>query len=572
MGSLTTTAERIIRQPALTMPGNATGSEASCTSLTASQIRTLLSLGTTSDVTFDIVRATTSVQTPLVNNASAALTLGNSTYGVTVPGAATFSGDISMSKTSAQGYIRAYGAGGINNVAMYHDNSYGYVVASGRLLLTGGYTVMAPTTGITFCYTNGLNSELWVYGVSGAKYTNITHNDTDGILSTSSGKLKLSPATTLQVTTAATFDSYIDAASYRCDGGEIINTSGALLELGVGGQSNSVRLGVNSGASGLKVFLGNTGASASMLHVAQNGTTVMFRVADNSADAPISCAALTTSGQLTNATGAITASTPAIFTQTWNSGAVTFTGLSANFTDTSSASGSMLLSIKKSTSDRITITKHGLTTLTFDTGQIFTGLTVKGTNGTSYWNLGNVFESGDSYVQLRTADAFAGANHGAINLGAGYIHIIGGPTNRTIKTYNGLKLEIAALGGSGILEVTGGITASGSVLQTAEVTNTPSGTTQTITLTSGNYQTLTLASSTGDVTVTLTVPATSGGGEILIVQHGTTPRDITWAASAGSIIWLGTEPTWNADATSAYRKVEWRFNGTNTFLTASGSS
>jgi hypothetical protein len=86
MGAFTTTYERIIRQPALTMPGNFTGSEAACTAGNASSIRTLLSLATTSDVTFDIIRATTSVQTPLVNNASAALTLGNSTYGVTVPG------------------------------------------------------------------------------------------------------------------------------------------------------------------------------------------------------------------------------------------------------------------------------------------------------------------------------------------------------------------------------------------------------------------------------------------------------------------------------------------------------
>lgn len=106
----------------------------------------------------------------------------------------------------------------------------------------------------------------------------------------------------------------------------------------------------------------------------------------------------------------------------------------------------------------------------------------------------------------------------------------------------------------------------------SEVTSTPSGTTQTVTLSDGNHQTLSLASSTGDVTVTLTVPSSSAAGTLLVVQHATTARDITWAASAGSIVWLGTEPTWNTDATSSIRMITWRYNGTNTYLSASGAS
>lgn len=51
----------------------------------------------------------------------------------------------------------------------------------------------------------------------------------------------------------------------------------------------------------------------------------------------------TATGQLTLAGGTITASTPALdMSQTWNSGAVTFTGLKLNVTNTASASGSAL--------------------------------------------------------------------------------------------------------------------------------------------------------------------------------------------------------------------------------------
>lgn len=102
---------------------------------------------------------------------------------------------------------------------------------------------------------------------------------------------------------------------------------------------------------------------------------------------------------------------------------------------------------------------------------------------------------------------------------------------------------------------------------TTEPVSTPSGTTQTIDLNDGNHQTLSLVSASGAVTLTLTVPAGgSAAGTIIIRQHASTVRDLTWAVSSGSIKWLGTEPDWSADDVSSYRVVSWRWNGTVMFL------
>lgn len=108
--------------------------------------------------------------------------------------------------------------------------------------------------------------------------------------------------------------------------------------------------------------------------------------------------------------------------------------------------------------------------------------------------------------------------------------------------------------------------------QTAEVTSTPGGTTQTITLDNGTMQTLALTSATGATTVTLTVPTIgSARGSIIVKQHATTPRNIIWAVSSGTIKWLGTQPTWSSDATNAVRDVRWRWDGSVMYLEASAA-
>jgi hypothetical protein len=100
----------------------------------------------------------------------------------------------------------------------------------------------------------------------------------------------------------------------------------------------------------------------------------------------------------------------------------------------------------------------------------------------------------------------------------------------------------------------------------SETTNTPSGTTQTITLDSGNHQTLALTSATGTVTATLTVPTGSSAGSIIVRQHASAAKDIVWAVSAGTIKWMGAEPDWAADAIDSVRIVSWRYNGSVIYL------
>jgi hypothetical protein len=96
----------------------------------------------------------------------------------------------------------------------------------------------------------------------------------------------------------------------------------------------------------------------------------------------------------------------------------------------------------------------------------------------------------------------------------------------------------------------------------AEITNT----TGTITLNDGNHQTLSLNSGTGALAVTITAPSNVSGGTIIVVQHATTVRNVTWAVSAGAIKWMGVQPTWTGDATSSVRIVSWRYNGSVMYL------
>ena len=70
--------------------------------------------------------------------------------------------------------------------------------------------------------------------------------------------------------------------------------------------------------------------------------------------------------------GTVTSSTPVFdMTQTWNSGAVTFSGLKLNVTDTASASGSLLMDLQVGGSSKASVTKSGdltVTTVTLSSG------------------------------------------------------------------------------------------------------------------------------------------------------------------------------------------------------------
>ena len=119
---------------------------------------------------------------------------------------------------------------------------------------------------------------------------------------------------------------------------------------------------------------------------------------------------------------------------------------------------------------------------------------------------------------------------------------------------------------TGAATFSGPIASTKAIYFTSEPIGTPAGTTQTLTLADGNHQTLALTSATGTVTATLTVPTGSSSGTIIVKQHASAAKDITWAVSAGTIKWMGTEPDWVADAIDSVRIVYWRYNGSVMYL------
>jgi len=70
-------------------------------------------------------------------------------------------------------------------------------------------------------------------------------------------------------------------------------------------------------------------------------------------------------GSTTLSGGTVTASSPVLdLSQTWNNGAVTFTGLKFNATDTASAAGSLLMDLQTGGVSRLNVRKNGTVTVT----------------------------------------------------------------------------------------------------------------------------------------------------------------------------------------------------------------
>lgn len=340
--------------------------------------------------------------------------------------------------------------------------------------------------------------------------------------------------------------------------------------------------------------------------------------------------AKTTSGQFTNALGTITASTPFTISQTWNNAATSFVGLDINIIPTANEkSSSYGLLVRQNTTNLFKV-RCG----PFDVNTVY-GSVLEVSHPTAYgghaiigWR--NQYQIGAGVagfvhntttppaITAVTCGVLAGSSYSAVPSfviadtsyytkfwsEASHTLTIRDSTNaqnfRIYNTYTNAsnyergrvswdtnvfvigtqKLGTGAARGVAIqtdgtdrmtFGSAGGVILNTIIRHSSEITSTPSGTTQTITLNNGNHQTLSLASSTGDVTVTLTVPSSSAAGTLIIGQHGTTPRDITWAASSGTIYWLGTEPTWNSQSTSEKTIVEWRFDGTDTYLSTMSS-
>jgi len=128
-----------------------------------------------------------------------------------------------------------------------------------------------------------------------------------------------------------------------------------------------------------------------------------------------------------------------------------------------------------------------------------------------------------------------------------------GPKTNANLTFN------SSTGGMGVTLFTS--------VRVGDLSHTPTGTTQMIACADGNHQKLTLASTSGNLTLTLTVPASSSAGVIFVTQHATTARDVTVATSSGAIIWLGTKRLIAADVPATKKVIlAWSFDGTDTWL------
>lgn len=164
------------------------------------------------------------------------------------------------------------------------------------------------------------------------------------------------------------------------------------------------RANANNGAIIVKV----NGLSASDA----TGNTLVRRTSAGGA----SFASLSSTG-LSVASGTITTSQPLSLTQTWNAGAVTFKGIDVNITDTSSASGSLLMDLRVGGVSKLSASKSGeLTAGVTSVSSLRTQLISSGGSGYSTINFGSL-DGGSPIVSIisqavrvRSAGAFQWSN------------------------------------------------------------------------------------------------------------------------------------------------------------------
>jgi len=119
----------------------------------------------------------------------------------------------------------------------------------------------------------------------------------------------------------------------------------------------------------------------------------------------------TWTAQNTFAAGTITTSQPLTLTQTWNAGAVTFTAIKTDVTDTSSSSASLLIDTQVGSSSKFTVRKNGqvrshasfdgtMATLSFAEGTGVSGLGINSSGGYIYGNSTSIaaFNSGAGFI------------------------------------------------------------------------------------------------------------------------------------------------------------------------------
>ncbi len=81
------------------------------------------------------------------------------------------------------------------------------------------------------------------------------------------------------------------------------------------------------------------------------------------------------------------------------------------------------------------------------------GFEVRGTNATSYWQIGAYLQSANQQVQLDAT--MAGTGQGRLNLGGGYLHVEGGPSSTGLRSFGNLTLSLRRLAAVGLWLSTG---------------------------------------------------------------------------------------------------------------------
>ena len=215
------------------------------------------------------------------------------------------------------------------------------------------------------------------------------------------------------------------------------------------------------------------------------------------------------------------------------------------------------------------------------------GVSLNATTGTSIYTIvgASVISTISSTGLVVTGNITANGNITATgtisgsNLNA-FTAFIGPTTSIKTKTLRNANDTIVEVGGS--YTITGTWTnvtlvtptlgvGSYTLLKQAgtEPSATPTGTTATLDLNNGNKQTINLGSASGNVTLTLTIPAgtCSASGRILAVQ-GATCRNLSIVATGANptVRYFDTKQDTSTDAASSIRSYNWDWNGTYLFI------